>query len=75
MSNWIKCSERLPETGMSVNVWGFLGSEHAPSAHEAFLSRTKTIRWKSVRSDPLTEDWMIIRNVTHWQPLPPPPET
>lgn len=73
MSKWIKVGDGLPETGMSVIVWGILGNEHAPAAHEAFLSRAQTIRWLSVRSDPLTENWMIVSNVTHWQPLPDAP--
>lgn len=58
---------------MSVIVWGILGNEHAPAAHEAFLSMAKTIRWKSVRNDPLMDNWYTITNATHWQPLPDAP--
>lgn len=73
MSEWIKCEERLPEVRLSVVVFGVLDGEIQPATHEAFLSGSKLVRWKSVRSDPTTGDWTDLRHVTHWQPLPQAP--
>lgn len=75
MTNWIKCSERLPEDfGISHLVFGLLEGDCRPDKHEAFLDSKK--KWTSVRS---TTDgfgnlrWVRITNVTHWQPLPEAP--
>ncbi|MEK9497091.1 DUF551 domain-containing protein [Photorhabdus sp. P32] len=57
--NWIKCSERLPElVDDSVLVW-FSDIESMDMVHI---------------EDYFKDKWYIIRKVTHWMPLPNPPE-
>lgn len=70
MSDWIKCSEMMPEIGISQLVWGTLKGERCPAAHEAFRSGRDVTRWNSVRTDDSSGDWVPILNVTHWQPMP-----
>ena len=71
MTNWIKCSERLPDVGFSVIAFGKLGDEPKSDSHEAFMNRDRT--WKSVRASYDRSLNLRIHNVTHWQPLPQAP--
>lgn len=78
MTNWIKCSERLPERIQeSVLAFGTLEDESAPAVHEAYTIWNG--KWFSVRSkEALSSEGyviqeMTIHNVTHWQPLPEAP--
>jgi hypothetical protein len=70
MSEWIKCSDRLPDLGpgdneCSDNVLAYqvyFGSRML----QAFYSRDDEL-WYDQGGDPLDGD------VTHWMPLPSPP--
>ncbi len=63
MSDWIKVEDRLPEEGVSVLV-----SYHGLGPTIAYPIGTKGILqwWHSAGHHAI--------NVTHWQPLPEPPE-
>jgi hypothetical protein len=62
MQNWIKCSERMPEQGLRVVV------HNGKDVQVCFRD------W-----DGLREFWeeinysSVIQGITHWQPLPEPP--
>jgi len=63
MSEWIKCSERLPEIDTPV-LW---------------LDSKNTMRYKSpCHIDELNKFgdcvYNYLHNYTHWMPLPAPPE-
>ena len=62
MDKWIKCSERLPEPGRRVLVYSDYWSS------EPFIAKLEDGEWVG---------WNILSkpaSVTHWQPLPAPPE-
>lgn len=61
MTNWIKCSERLPEDGVGVLAWWSGGCVKA-------LYDPRPKEWKHY-------DYLDMRlsGVTHWQPLPEAP--
>lgn len=68
MSEWIKCSDRLPENDEEVLVFGKDGM---------FCGRYETCAgisyWNSHRWDH-TECMVEFEPVTHWMPFPNPPE-
>ena len=69
---WISVDERLPEKNASVLV--FCGSDKRPSDQRVFC----VAQWwdtyvKALWHESLTGERMI-HGVTHWMPLPEPPE-
>lgn len=68
MSNWIKCSERLPDDG--VEVFAFEKYSKAP-----FVGHVKNGMWYPnteflyVDGDAYLSDNLCQDLVTHWQPI------
>jgi len=74
---WIDVKDRLPEDNEPVFVWGIWEGEINGADDKP--SRATAIREKRSHSK---AEWIVqgtdgyaawMRNVTHWQPLPPPP--
>ena len=65
MSEWIKCSERLPDD--SYDGRAVIVAAKTRSGNGALISETDS--WCKTRK---TFDFWKS-SVTHWQPLPPPP--
>lgn len=67
MANWIKCSERMPDKHRPVIVFG---------AHPCDVVQNNIYYWDgSVWSD-CRDDYEAVNrnNITHWMPLPEPPQ-
>ena len=64
---WVKVSEKLPEDGTSALVY-------VPGATDAYLRNR--VAW--IDHDAAPPEWIsdgdVVQSVTHWQPLPSPPE-
>lgn len=77
MSEWIKCSERLPDCDgytkyLAVNTAGYMAifNELTTTYHPPEVAPIHTLTgWLSE----LGRIDAVIGSVTHWQPLPPPP--
>jgi len=65
MSDWIKCSEQMPEHGMRVLCWMNVTKPH--SVILFYKSEKKSDR--DSHFPPIRDDL-----ITHWQPLPEPPQ-
>lgn len=70
MSEWIKCSERMPKVGKPVLLWrsddecfeiGWLNQRQSAFDLEGYWEESS--HWRDVG----------IKDVTHWMPLPSPP--
>lgn len=69
MSKWVKCSERMPEIGSRVLVCSrgiYVGLAAYRQWKGAKTEKGRALRFEDLRG--------IVYNVTHWQPLPEPPE-
>ena len=88
MSEWIKCSERLPEesgeyivyiqTGTGVEVPDFFGSNDLSYVTSMYFKKGQKI-WldeydESYNADLSLVDTVNDYHVTHWMPLPDAPE-
>lgn len=65
MSQWIKCSERMPEEGKPVLVVSSIGGATQNNVYE-WDGRT----WCDFRAD---YNELSMDVFTHWMPLPEPP--
>jgi hypothetical protein len=67
MGEWISVKDRLPEDGSSVLVF-------IPDYPDAYLSNR--VAWLDCDTTPplWIHEGVDIDGVTHWQPLPAPPE-
>lgn len=76
MSNWIKCTDRLPECGHECTTDETLVSDTLLVTDEGDPSSLGMAHmledgtWKLYGGE---HDFMHIKTVTHWQPLPRPP--
>ena len=72
MQNWIKCSERMPKKGEKVLIFVDFNSQIVrPSIHDAEYTGSTFRRGNAtVNVYPLDDGF----GVTHWQPLPEPPQ-
>ena len=66
MSQWIKCSERMPEEGEDVIIYDDLRQVH----EGYYIQCGDYVSWEISSYDPSYYDEV---NVTHWMPLPEPP--
>ena len=70
MSNWISVSDRLPNEWESVLVFPSWQSGHEYSTAYCFNHSSGDLHW-SVAG---TTSCRIGKTITHWMPLPEPPE-
>jgi hypothetical protein len=66
---WISVDERLPENLERVLV----NCEYGVTLAEFTKYNNGRTSWWAIRSIGTYEDSMLATDVTHWQPLPPPP--
>lgn len=66
MSQWIKCSERMPEEGKPVLVVSSIGGVVQDNVYE-----WDGITWCDFRDD---YDELGMDVFSHWMPLPQPPK-
>lgn len=72
MSEWIKCSERVPTSWTAVLAWGY----HAESNHHRMMIAWRSDdeeHWKTGVYEGMCDDEVRLR-VSHWMPLPSPPK-
>lgn len=62
--NWISVKNELPQGGKCLI---FIKGEYHDSIHVAYYNN-ETDKWKGAQAH------SIFENVTHWMPLPKPPE-
>jgi hypothetical protein len=65
-SKWIKCSDIMPEVNRNVLGYYRYGRVQEVYLHETFSKKIKRFR--------AAGDLNINGTITHWQPLPEPPE-
>ena len=69
MNEWIKCAYRFPEEGIDVLVWDGNRGIDINTAKYEIASYRAFANGKFFISAPY-----ILQNITHWMPLPNPPE-
>ncbi|ELY6201956.1 DUF551 domain-containing protein [Cronobacter malonaticus] len=67
MSEWIKCSERMPELRQRVLVW------NGYSVTECTYKRNEYAKTPKGREPRFEFHAGIKHGITHWMPLPAPP--
>jgi hypothetical protein len=84
MSEWISVKDRLPEDGTGwLTVYGsipnlrfFVGPGYYDYAKKEWLSRFLNYRARTDAANLVTDqiEYLPFEQVTHWMPLPKPPE-
>lgn len=76
MSTWISVTDRLPKAGQCVDLWGCLAGGH----HHGDESRIENCFYNGGRDAWwfwceafIDKVYVNGMNVTHWMPLPEPP--
>ena len=71
MNKWISVKDRLPETFMVFPRWIILsiGTDNAELGILSRITDQGNPEWRHKETD------KILMNVTHWMPLPAPPES
>lgn len=72
MTEWIKCSDRLPE--QNKNAILFDGKEVFCGYYEGCDSKNEHC-YGNQACDGICYGWYEKQDVTHWMPLPKPPES
>ena len=65
MNKWISVKDRLPETRITVNVYGWAGGS------AGYIDSLGT--WWNQSTRGFANDKEVSHDITHWQPLPKPP--
>ena len=71
MSEWIKCSEKLPKPAVWVLCWNgkWRGvGKHMPLENDGYMEESE--RWQSETTEFIE---YLGPKITHWMPLPEPP--
>lgn len=73
MSDWIKCSDRLPDLFDDSVIAYFSNNGSIETVHilDSFKDITNGIDEKG---NQLYTKWYITQTITHWMPLPLPPK-
>ena len=66
MTEWIKCTEKMPKDSQRVLAWSTLG--HSYAVYDYGMDRAKGRRWWSISGVGFEAN-----AVSHWMPLPDPP--
>jgi hypothetical protein len=72
MSEWIKCSERMPNPGEPVDLW--VGGNKGCRLANYRLVKNYGGKAGNDFFEPVESGISCVRNFSHWQPLPAPPE-
>jgi len=67
MSEWIKCSERMPPVGENFLLFCEM-TDGVKVIKVGRLSEMKRIYWFG------NDEWLQKKRITHWMPLPEPPK-
>ena len=70
MNEWISVEDRLPEPDSIVLIYSAIGR---PYITDALFQPNKFFMWNSREMEYL--DYLHIEVVSHWMPLPEPPNT
>ena len=75
MGEWIKCSERMPkaETPVLVMLNGEIRVAELRWDRPTYEETYKPFRYWDDPYDDDGQDWEVF-DITHWMPLPEPPE-
>lgn len=67
---WISVEDRLPDASNALEITTVIGATKAGDVYEVYFSRGKFYS----QYNPYARICETVENVTHWQPLPEPPQ-
>jgi Protein of unknown function (DUF551) len=75
MSAWVKCSDRMPETGDAVLVYGVEPGRASMTVARWAKHYSRTMgAWQLEQTGTYAEDSDVWPTPTHWMPLPEAPQ-